>query len=682
MQLMTLAGPMALSSGQFFRNYPFVAGAAGSRVPVDKILLHVSGEGRLLDEALGQGRSDSQPARLTWLREEVALAWPLCPARLGRVSSQVVGEGLHTHQEPLVLPAQLAALRARKPDKQHFRLALVNGFGTNLGDTLIGMTAFRCVAEVLGQQLPSFSVDVLLGPDANPANADLISGAPWLDRVLFRGPTLQDFAQYDGYFDVTGLINLPQYDALPLVDWYAWWFGLDPQAIAPEHKRNRGSLRWQAWNSVHELLRHTPGPKVLFNPKASVALRSMPSEVACAFAQRLLELEGEMHLVVDQPLHWQHERLLDLSAHIDSPEKIKALIAQVDGVVTVDTFGQHWADVCQTPCVTLLSVIEPTSYPYYPLGSGAGIGHFRALPAYKKVKVSEGEWTPMARSYHAAWVQVSAQEVMDLLKSNRAKKQAGAGLGSGLSLIAEHPAPSCVTAAATGKGVVPRLKRQRVPPPIEVAQQRLAGLAVSVLKPGSTVVLATPTSAVLALQVAQQVQDAGVVHIFEPRRILAQLLGGALAGAGVFHAQLHMALPMGGGTQGSFEDLDPWSESVVSAWGNTQHPVAAPLQPVDDLQLAHCHAVLVQPPMPFVAVIEGALETLKRCRPLIWISPISPQDAGPVCQAALPANYTFWADTSELGPGVHEMLLLGVPAEKELQVKGFAKVNLDASAGG
>ena len=64
---------------------------------------------------------------------------------------------------------------------------------------------------------------------------------------------------------------------------------------------------------MQALLREQPGTKVLFNPKASNALRSMPHDVALRFVRRLLELAPTITWVVDQPLALKLQRLLDLS---------------------------------------------------------------------------------------------------------------------------------------------------------------------------------------------------------------------------------------------------------------------------------------------------------------------------------------------------------------------------------
>ena len=686
MQALTVTEEVVLNTSRFFRSYPSVP--AGTEADVDKILVDVYGEARLLGETLkkkAETRGESvaiettndgeeKPTGVLFSREENIVAWPHSPARLGRVSSKFVGEGLYTHEEAEVLPAQLKMLQEQKPSKQHFRFAVVNGFGSNLGDNTIGITAFRVIAECLEQHFKSFSVDILFGPDTNPANADIVGYEPWVDQVLFQGPTLVEFAQYDAYFDVSGLITLPKFDEMPTVDWYLWWFGLDPKLVPAEKKRNKGHIRWDAWNAVHALLKDIPGKKVLFNPKASVPLRSMPAEVAIKFAKRLLELDPEMKLVVDQPIDLKHKRLVDFSGKIDSPEKFKALIAQVDGVITVNSFASHMSDVCSTPTIHLCPCLPVDFYPYYPFTTGINPHGYQKLPAYKKFKVSGEEWSGISNAYLRLWGSLSPNEVISLLEekiSLRYKTKTEEVMR--LQLISERAQSSCI---AMRKGTA-FPKRLRVSEESERAQQRLATLTKAVLKPGARCVLAGSGATEPDLSLSAQVSPAGDLIIFEPRRIIAQCLGFALMNAGKVNVRIHEKLPVSGVKQASFPDIDPWSEISADEWGNCRKALTVDALSIDQLSLDFCHALVIQPPMPFAKVVEGALDTLKKCRPLILISPISQDDAGLACKAALSANYTFWAEPALVGGDMSRMLLLGIPSEQDMAIDGFIKIELE-----
>lgn len=653
---------------------------------VERVYLAVGGEVRQHMKATKSLGANAQPA-LHIIDESALLDWAPFPVRLGRISTHLVGDGLHVHSDDAPLSAQLQALRARKPDKQHWRFAIVNGFGTNLGDSTVGITAFRVVLQYLRERLPSFSCDALLCPGASAAVADILGHEPEVERVLFHNLTVAEFAQYDAYFDFTNLINLPRYNELPTVDWMLWWCGLAPDAVPAEHKRNRGHILEDAWQAVQALLRYRPGQTVLFNPKASVPLRSMPEDVALQFAQRLLALDPQITLVIDQPLPLKHQRLVDLSGKITTPEMFKALVGQVDGVITVDTFAIHQADISSTPCVTLFSSIAPTAYPYYPYNAGLGIPGYEALPAYQRPKVADEEWGKIKDAYHAAWARLNPAQVLALLREKMAQRQAH-----------PHPHPNEPARLTVGPaaapascvvldGAVPRLKRQRLAPEHAWASQRFAGLTEQLLKPGSVAVMACAPDAPLALTLAQRIAPHGELIVLEPRAPLARNVEAALHLAGSpCTARVLEAVSLSGAAHANIHVLQPWSESRSSEWGNLPAVVTVPSQPVDALALEQCNALLLQSPMPYELFINGALETLKRCRPLLLVAPVSRKEATAVLQAAQAAQYDFWVEAAlpntqpaaaASSASASAWLLVGVPRERPVRMTGFTRLSLE-----
>lgn len=684
MRLFSLTRALSLETNRFRRTYLPVSNPQAAEV--DRLYLEIGQETRLITDKLradyGREHPQLDEAALKTLDlatlglylvdEHALLSWPDFPARLGRVSSRCVGEGLYFHRdEAQVLPAQLQALRARKPDKARFRIAVVNGFGANLGDCTLGSAAFRHVLACLNEHLPAVACDLLFGLGTNPAVADIAGFEPGIERVLFHAPTVRDFAQYDAYFDFSGLISLPKYDELPTVDWYLWWCGLDPQRIPAEHKRNRGSILWDAWNAVRALLKDQPGKKVLFNPKASVPLRSMPEDLAVTFARRLLELDAELRLVIDQPLALKHKRLINLAGQIDSPEKFKALVAQVDGVVTVNSFASHVADLCATPAVHLCACLPGSFYPYYPFSAAVNPPGYEQLPAYGKVKVSDEEWPRIKDAYHAAWARLSAADVLDRLKEKIAQRRAARGEPQGLRLVSGREPACCIEAGKT-----PRLRHFRLAPQHARAAERLAQLTGPILLPGSTCVLAGAPEPTLPLTLAERLAPYGELIVFEPRTPLAHALEASFLQANVFHARVHPSLVQAGAAQLRIHALDPWSESTSTLWGNTRKALEVPNRPLDALALTACHALLILSPMPFAEVIQGALATLERCRPFLFLTPVRREEAGTICKSAMNAAYDFWAEPALPGQDPQSLLLMGVPREKNVKVEGFLKVKV------
>lgn len=627
--------------------------------------------------------TDAVPPGLHLVNEDALLGWPHFPARLGRISTQPGAGGLRFHlQEHQPLPEQLQALRARKPGKQHWRFAVVNGFGGALGDCTIGITAFREVLQCLQRHFPSLSCDILFGPGISAATVDILGHEPGVEQVLFEVPTAAEFARYDGYFDFSNLTSRPGFSEMPIVDWVLWWCGLAPQDVPAQHKRNRGPIRQDAWQAVQALLREANGTKVLFNPKASVPLRSMPEDVALQFAKRLLALDPQITLVIDQPLPLKHQRLVDLSGKITTPEMFKALVGQVDGVITVDTFAIHQADISSTPCVTLFSSIAPTAYPYYPYNAGLGIPGYEALPAYQRPKVADEEWAQIKDAYHAAWASLEPQQVLALLREKMVERQAHPPEPQRLTVGPPVPSANCVVL----DGSVPRLKRQRLAPEHAWASQRFAELTEKFLKPGSVCVMACAPDAGLALTLAERVAPHGDLIVLEPRTPLARNVETALHLAGSScAARVLQAVSLGGAAQANINALEPWSESHSSEWGNLPAVISVPGQTVDALALARCNALLVQSPMPYELFINGALETLKRCRPLVLVAPVSREQATAVLQAAQAAQYDFWAEAAlphtqpaaATSASASAWLLVGVPRERPVQMAGFTPLRLE-----
>ncbi|MBV7537200.1 hypothetical protein KW842_15640 [Duganella sp. sic0402] len=684
MHIFSLSKDVTLDTKAFRRHFQAVTDPDAAQV--DRLYLEVGCELRLIIEKLqdeyvlahpGTDEAAKQMLSLDVLGvklggEESLLAWPFFPTRLGRMSSRLVGEGLYFHKEAEVLPAQLQALRASKPDKQHFRIAVINGFGANLGDCTMGITAFRQVQSCLARYLPGVSCDIVFGGGVAAAAADIVAFDKSVERVLLQTPTVCEFAQYDGYFDFSSITDMPEYETLPAVDWYLWWCGLDPQAVRPEEKRNRGHIRRNAWNEVHSVLRDEPGKKVLFNPKASAQLRTMPPEIASKFAKRLLELDPEMKLIVDQPIDLVHKRLIDLSGQINTPEKFKALCGLVDGLITVNSFASHVADLCSTPAVHLCSTIAGSHYPYYPFSAAINPQGYEQLPAFGKVKVEDDVWEKISSLYHNVWESISPAEVLSRLQEKMVQRQAAAHEPKRLSLVGDINTASCVDSNDATR----RLVRQRLIAEHVHATERLAHLIQQILKPGSVCVLACAPDASLAVTLAKRVAPHGELIVMEPRALLARSVESSLFNAGLFASRVMQTMAVGGAKKVTMRALDPWTESRSSEWGNTHQVVTVPNQTVDDLALTSCGSLVVQSPMPFGQFIAGAMQTLKRCRPFIFMGPVSRDEAANAFTVGLEAGYEFWAEAALPGNDLSSMLVVGCPKEKGVKMDRFLKVNV------
>ncbi len=684
---------VTVTTAQFSRHYR--AKPAGTTIPLDRLTIDTGGEAVLVQKALDEqqkrlvkaeesggewaekaadsaAEKDAAPGegKMTLLGDKMLLSWSGLPVRLGRISSHLVGEGLHRHEELAPLPLQLAALVARNPAKRHFRIAVVAAFGTNLGDCLIGMTAIRFVVETLRHSLPGFLLDMLLCSSGNPANLDIVGHEPWVGELHVVGPSVSDFARYDAYFDFTGLIGLPRITEMPMVEWFLWWSGLDPAAVPADRKRNILNMSWEVSTQVAELLRAIPGKRVLFNPKASVPLRSFPDESAVLFVQKLLELDPDLQLVVDRPLKLEHPRLFDLSAKINSPQKFQALVAQLDGVITVDTFAIHVADAAGVPTVGLFASIPPDAYPFYPLHHGMLVPGGAELPAYRKFKVKDTEeWETIKDAYTLAWTKFEAQEVLQELRIKMEKRQQ-ASSHKGLRFFhAPHKTPRYLETPA-GR----RLPFENPSAIWDRAVMRQGSVMRSLLKPGGTAVVLAPAQSTFPLLLAEKLGCEGKLHLFEPRPLRRTLIGmDLLDRAGYVDISWYDTMPALS-RQVSIAGEDALCETTPLRWGSLKKERRLDARPLDALELQQLSGLFSFAPMPHLLALESAIETLKRTRVPVLCSPIfSGKEVANIAAFLVPLHYQCWVEYLEQredGP----MMLLAVSDHLKLEGHGMKRI--------
>ncbi len=682
---------VTVTTAQYSRHYP--AKPAGTKVPLDGVIIDTGGEAALVQKALEAQQkrvsvaetkgdegaekateADAAPrdGKMSLLGDKALLSWSGFPPRLGRISSHLVGEGLHRHEELAPLPLQLAALVARNPGKRHFRIAVVAAFGTNLGDCLIGMTAIRLVAETLRHSLPGFLLDMLLCSSGNPANLDIVGHEPWVGELHVVGPSVTDFARYDAYFDLTGLIGLPRFNEMPMVDWFLWWSGLDPASVAADRKRNILNLSWVAWTQAAELLRAIPGKRVLFNHKASVPLRSFPDDEAPLFAQKLLELDPELQLVVTSPLKLEHPRVFDLSGKMDSAQKFEALVAQVDGLISVDTFSIHVADAASVPTVGLFSSVPPDCYPYYPLHHGLLVAGGAELPAYRKCKVkTPEEWDAMKESYTLAWAKFEASEVLQQLRKRMEMRRQSA-MHEGLRFYHAPHQPIRYHETPEGR----RLPFEHPSVIWDRAVMRQGSVMRGLLKPGGTAVVLAPGQSSFPLLLAERLGCEGIVHCFEPRPLRRTLIGmDLLDRAGYVTTIWHDTLPVKSGKVVIAAE-DALCETTPLRWGSLKKERKIEALPLDALELQQLSGLFSFSPTPHLLALESAIETLKRTRASILCSPLfSREELAGIAAFLIPLHYQCWVEYLEQrddGP----MMLLALSDHIKLEGHGMKRIVL------
>ena len=602
--------PVVLRTAMQVKHIP--ASADLNKVDVALVQINAFAEHKLVREALARHCPDVPVESLmkTVPFERLAM-WDKFPVLLGRR-----GKGVSRAGD--VLRGQVLALKARHPRRERFRILINNGFGTNLGDTLIGLTAFRSAWSLLTELLPEVSVDVLTGWTPINGVTDLLRQHQGIEQVLHQGPSMQEMARYQGLFDFGDLIVLPGYGKMAPVDWYLWWLGLDPAQVAEGEKRNRVALAPADSEAVARSLSACAGPKILINPKASELLRRMPDSTLQSLVAVILESDPAISVVFDQPVTFEHPRAIHLADVINTPQRLTALVAQVDGIITPDTFVQHVADATGTPTCTLSASVPASFFRYYPMVQTLVLPGAEGLDGWGKTKVKADQWEELAPAYAQAWARLDSAVVMDALRLATSVRRA---MPDALAIRIDNPAKpfgQLLVAPKTSAGSGLKPTGQLADTTSDGLERQLLNLGAQILLPGDTVALLGAGAGDLACSLAKLIGPNGRLIVCEPRRMVHQVVCANVLLAGLDHVETHPVMPTGSGFSiRSLPGLALQDDHVAIAESN--RPVSEPVVhwPLDRLALPRCRLLVIQSPVPLLKALHGAAETVARHRPFV-----------------------------------------------------------------
>ncbi|MCW3477325.1 glycosyltransferase family 9 protein [Limobrevibacterium gyesilva] len=224
-------------------------------------------------------------------------------------------------------------------------VAILNGFGRTLGDSIIGLQALHA-ARTLGA-IPGKPVLFRL-PGLSPlieavyaAAADLaeVRELPWTDATPERPFT--PAAAFARVIDIRDFAFDPAFRGAPMIDYFLRHLGVAPAGVPPALKRN-------AWLAPRVTLPPQPAAgHVLVCPRTANPMRDMPDAV--------------------------HAHILDwLGTHTGAPVLTQAmlppagslaelcgLVAAARLVVAADTAMVHLADAFRVPCLAFFTTHRP-----------------------------------------------------------------------------------------------------------------------------------------------------------------------------------------------------------------------------------------------------------------------------------------------------------------------------------
>ena len=199
------------------------------------------------------------------------------------------------------------------------------------------------------------------------------------------------------------------------------------------------------------------------------------------------------------------------------------------------------------------------------------------------------------------------------------------------------------------------------------------------LRPGMTVLDLGANLGTFTLFLAEAVGPAGRVHAFEPVAASYRLLDANLALNSLAQVETHaVAVGAASGTATVPElDLERGGNYGASALAPSGPGRRVDLIALDDLALPACDLIKVDVEGGERAVIQGAMETIDRWRPVLLLENEEPSLSPPLIELLLSLGYRPWwhspplfrldnwfGATENVFPGLGSLNLLCLPAER------------------
>jgi hypothetical protein len=278
---------------------------------------------------------------------------------------------------------------------------VINGMGVTLGDSIIGLTSIAALKEAHPQLR-----FVVYRPGLAPAYVEALYtlAAGEFTSKLIETRTLPmplaDISRDETRIDMGNHLFWPRFMSMPMIDFFLDALGVEPASVASACKANHWMQSLQL-PSLPEAWRERP--YVLFCPRASTPVRSIPPSVQQALVDRLFERFG-LPVLGFGPL--DHPHYTDVSAHSASTAHFLAWVKRARYMLTADTAAVHIAAGFDIPTTAFFTTVAPElRVRDYPRCEPITL----ALPELRNVQASDRE-QDLAR-VKAAYLQTLAHEL-------------------------------------------------------------------------------------------------------------------------------------------------------------------------------------------------------------------------------------------------------------------------------
>jgi hypothetical protein len=319
---------------------------------------------------------------------------------------------------------KLASNRMVEKRPSPLRIALINGVGTMLGDTLVGSRALEIAIEKLSAAFGTIEIHVVLAWNARPGAEGVLRRSPAVTSLQENAITFDVLRGFDAYWDFSVLLRLEGYNTRTLIDFYLEHFAIDPQSVATDEKLPKIRLstadRAESKRVVDSFRK---GRKlVLIQGAASTPLRSMPDSFLLLLISDILS-QTDACIVLTQPL--------PQGLQIDDPDRVVQLVpwcalktenylslfAEIDALVSVDTLAIHAAMAERKQGVAIFTTIDPAlRLSCASQLQGILIPGAKDLSLWGKHK-EDANWESQQPAYNAAWLSLDRTIILQAVRS-------------------------------------------------------------------------------------------------------------------------------------------------------------------------------------------------------------------------------------------------------------------------
>jgi len=239
-------------------------------------------------------------------------------------------------------------------------LAIVNGFGLSLGDSVIGLQALYAAHSLGHLPRPTLIRRTDCRPMVRalyPLAADFAELADLPDGLSATPPPGLPDSVITGFARVIDMRDFafePEFRGVAMIDFFLRRLGLTPHDIPPALCRNS----WLAPRIAPQRLPELPQDYVLFCPRASMAQRDVPDWAQRRILRLILDAQ-RLPVVTQGAACADHGGRVIAAPAVERIEELCGLVVHAQRIVSTDTAIPHLADAWSVPCHAVFTTHRP-----------------------------------------------------------------------------------------------------------------------------------------------------------------------------------------------------------------------------------------------------------------------------------------------------------------------------------